>query len=95
MQRNVTIKDGRVCRIGCPQGNFFCDREGAWWQTDGELLPTLEGQGLAARAPRSDQPAAEKSAGDDRPSGPVSNARQPGRQAPAGSQPSSTAISST
>lgn len=57
VRRNVTIKDGRVCRIGCPQGNFFCDREGAWWQTDGELLPTLEGgQGLAARAPRPTSP---------------------------------------
>lgn len=57
VRRNVTIKDGRVCRIGCPQGNFFCDRDNVWWQTDGDVLPTLEGgQGLAARAPRPTSP---------------------------------------
>jgi DNA helicase-2/ATP-dependent DNA helicase PcrA len=57
VRRNVTIKDGRVCRIGCPQGNFFVDRDQVWWQSDGEIIPTLEGgQGLAARAPRPTSP---------------------------------------
>ncbi|MBL9009494.1 MAG: ATP-binding domain-containing protein [Myxococcales bacterium] len=57
VRRNVTIRDGRVCRIGCPQGTFFCDAQDVWWQTDGEIIPTLEGgQGLAARAPRPTSP---------------------------------------
>lgn len=57
VRRNVTIRDGRVCRIGCPQGTFFCDAQDIWWQTDGELIAVLQGgQGLAARAPRPTSP---------------------------------------
>ncbi len=53
VRRNITIVEGRLRRIGCPQGTFFCDADDVWWQTDGELAPILEGgQGLAARAPR-------------------------------------------
>ena len=57
VRRNISIRDGRVCRIGCPQGTFFCDANNVWWQTDGEIIATLEGgQGLAARAPRPTSP---------------------------------------
>ena len=63
VRRNVTIRDGRVCRIGCPQGTFFSDAKDVWWQTDGEVIPTLEGgQGLAARAPRPTSPPPKASA---------------------------------
>lgn len=53
VRRNVTIQDGRLRRIGCPQGTFFCDLNDVWWQADTVAIPALEGgQGLAARAPR-------------------------------------------
>lgn len=52
-RRNVTIQGGKLRRIGCPQGTFFCDDAGSWWEADAAVLPTLAGgQGLAARAPR-------------------------------------------
>lgn len=57
-RRNVTIQGGKLRRIGCPQGTFFCDESGSWWEADALVLPTLAGgQGLAARAPRPAAPA--------------------------------------
>ena len=53
VRRNITIQDGKLRRIGCPQGTFFCDNNDVWWQADEVESPTLAGgQGLAARAPR-------------------------------------------
>jgi DNA helicase-2/ATP-dependent DNA helicase PcrA len=53
VRRNLTIQDGRLRRIGCPQGTFFCDSQDVWWHADEAAAPALEGgHGLAARAPR-------------------------------------------
>lgn len=57
VRRSLTIQDGTLRRIGCPQGTFFADSAGHWWQIEEALSPTLfGGQGLAARAPRSTPP---------------------------------------
>lgn len=51
-RRNVTIDEGRLQRIGCPQGIFVADGEGVWQQTPPARPPELSGgQGKAARPP--------------------------------------------
>jgi DNA helicase-2/ATP-dependent DNA helicase PcrA len=64
VRRNITIQNGVLRRIGCPQGSFYCDPSGQWWEADALTLPTLQGgQGLAARAPRPAAPAPKPVAG--------------------------------
>ncbi len=53
VRRNIAIQNGTLRRIGCPQGSFYCDPSGQWWEADALMSPTLQGgQGLAARVPR-------------------------------------------
>ena len=53
VRRNIAIQNGILRRIGCPQGSFYCDPGGQWWEADALMSPTLQGgQGLAARVPR-------------------------------------------
>jgi DNA helicase II / ATP-dependent DNA helicase PcrA len=53
VRRNLAIVNGRLRRIGCPQGTFVRDARGNWFQAEGDLRPTLQGgQGTAARPPR-------------------------------------------
>lgn len=87
VRRNITIQNGLLRRIGCPQGSFFCDASGTWWEADALMSPTLQGgQGLAARAPRpaappkpqpgkAARPAAAHGAGT--PAGPTSGPARP------------------
>ena len=52
-RRNLSIIDGRLRRIGCPQGTYVRDSQGIWHEAEGDLVPTLQGgQGTAARPPR-------------------------------------------
>jgi DNA helicase-2/ATP-dependent DNA helicase PcrA len=53
VRRNINIQNGILRRIGCPQGSFYCDPSGQWWEADALMSPTLQGgQGLATRVPR-------------------------------------------
>ena len=64
VRRNITIQNGTLRRIGCPQGSFFSDPSGQWWEADALMSPTLQGgQGLAARAPRPAGPMPKGQAG--------------------------------
>lgn len=57
VRRNVTIQDGRLRRVACPQGTFLADEQGSWWQAETQAQPLLRGgQGTAARAPRPSRP---------------------------------------
>src|SRR5262249_28628449 len=49
-RRNVSISQGRLRRIGAPQGTYLKDSRGAWVQAVGQATPTLHGgMGKAAR----------------------------------------------
>ncbi|HTJ41709.1 MAG TPA: ATP-binding domain-containing protein [Kofleriaceae bacterium] len=49
-RRNVSISQGRLRRIGAPQGTFLKDSRGHWVQAVGQATPTLHGgMGKAAR----------------------------------------------
>jgi DNA helicase-2/ATP-dependent DNA helicase PcrA len=53
VRRNVSIHEGALRRIGCPQGTYITDGDGNWYEAEGGAPPTLEGgQGKAARPPR-------------------------------------------
>ncbi|HNO67507.1 MAG TPA: ATP-binding domain-containing protein [Pseudomonadota bacterium] len=53
VRRSITITGGKLRRISCPQGVFFCDADDVWWENESLTLPTLQGgQGLSARAPK-------------------------------------------
>ena len=53
VRRSITITGGKLRRISCPQGVFFCDSDDIWWEAESQALPTLQGgQGLSARAPK-------------------------------------------
>lgn len=90
VRRNITIQNGLLRRIGCPQGSFFCDASGKWWEADALMSPTLQGgQGLAARAPRPSAPAPKSlPAKGARPAGPAAAGHAP---VAAASQPSGPA----
>jgi ATP-dependent DNA helicase UvrD/PcrA len=49
-RRNVSISQGRLRRIGAPQGTYLKDSRGQWVQAVGQATPTLHGgMGKAAR----------------------------------------------
>jgi DNA helicase-2/ATP-dependent DNA helicase PcrA len=49
-RRNVSISQGRLRRIGAPQGTYLKDSRGHWVQAVGQATPTLHGgMGKAAR----------------------------------------------
>jgi DNA helicase-2/ATP-dependent DNA helicase PcrA len=49
-RRNVSISQGRLRRIGAPQGTYLKDSRGSWVQAVGQATPTLHGgMGKAAR----------------------------------------------
>jgi DNA helicase-2/ATP-dependent DNA helicase PcrA len=49
-RRNVSIGQGRLRRIGAPQGTYLKDARGTWVQAVGQATPTLHGgMGKAAR----------------------------------------------
>ncbi|MCB9555115.1 MAG: ATP-binding domain-containing protein [Deltaproteobacteria bacterium] len=52
-RRAVSVAHGRLRRIGCPQGTFFCeDQSGDWFTVENEQRSELAGgQGTAARPP--------------------------------------------
>src|SRR5262245_1407692 len=50
VRRNISISNGKLRRIGAPQGTFIKDVRGHWTQAVGQLAPTLHGgMGKAAR----------------------------------------------
>jgi DNA helicase-2/ATP-dependent DNA helicase PcrA len=50
VRRNISISQGKLRRIGAPQGTFIKDVRGHWAQAVGQLAPTLHGgMGKAAR----------------------------------------------
>lgn len=50
VRRNVSIHQGKLRRIGAPQGTFIRSSRGEWTQAVGQLAPTLHGGvGKAAR----------------------------------------------
>src|SRR5215468_7448064 len=52
-RRNLSIVQGRLRRIGCPQGTFVRDARGDWHEASGDVRPVLQGgQGIASRPPR-------------------------------------------
>ena len=52
-RRNLSIVQGLLRRIGCPQGTFVRDARGEWREAAGQIRPTLQGgQGTASRPPR-------------------------------------------
>src|SRR5215470_13386936 len=52
-RRNLSIVQGRLRRIGCPQGTFVRDARGDWHEAAGDPRPVLQGgQGVASRPPR-------------------------------------------
>src|SRR5215470_4370188 len=58
-RRNLSIAQGRLRRIGCPQGTFVRDARGVWHEAAGQIRPTLQGgQGTASRPPRPAPPPA-------------------------------------
>ncbi|MBP6608710.1 MAG: ATP-binding domain-containing protein [Deltaproteobacteria bacterium] len=53
VRRSITITAGKLRRISCPQGVYFCDSDDVWWEAESQALPALQGgQGLSARAPK-------------------------------------------
>lgn len=53
VRRSITITGGKLKRISCPQGVFFCDGDDVWWEAESQAAPVLQGgQGLSARAPK-------------------------------------------
>jgi DNA helicase-2/ATP-dependent DNA helicase PcrA len=56
-RRNLSIHEGKLRRIGCPQGTFVCSVRGEWFEAEGSATPVLRGgQGTAARPPREGPP---------------------------------------
>lgn len=52
-RRNVSIVNGRLRRIGCPQGTYVGSGDGRWFQLEGQGVALLGGgAGTAARPPR-------------------------------------------
>lgn len=51
-RRNLSVEDGSLRRIGCPQGSYWVDDKGEWFESDPVRPPELSGgQGKAARPP--------------------------------------------
>jgi DNA helicase-2/ATP-dependent DNA helicase PcrA len=62
-RRNLTIHDGRLYRIGTPEGTYVLDAAGVWHQAELGEQPTLRGgQGKAAR-PQAAAPPRSREAG--------------------------------
>jgi len=52
LRRNVTIGDGSLKRIACPQVTYVADQDGRWFEADPVQLSALSGgQGKASRPP--------------------------------------------
>ncbi|MFW6197537.1 MAG: ATP-binding domain-containing protein [Myxococcota bacterium] len=49
VRRSVSIKDGQLRRIGCPQGTFVKGRDGQWRRLDEQVTRLHGGQGTAMR----------------------------------------------
>jgi len=68
VRRSITVTGGKLRRISCPQGVFFCDADDVWWEAESQALPTLQGgQGLSARAPKPQPLLKEKEASRAKP----------------------------
>ncbi|GAB4562169.1 MAG: hypothetical protein Tsb0020_10270 [Haliangiales bacterium] len=53
VRRNLSISEGRLRRIGTPDGTYIRDSEGVWHEAVGDAAPVLRGgQGKAVRVPR-------------------------------------------
>ena len=52
VRRTVSIDDSQLRRVGCPQGTFFVDNDGSWYESDpGSGRELSGGQGKALRPP--------------------------------------------
>ncbi|MCA9665198.1 MAG: ATP-binding domain-containing protein [Myxococcales bacterium] len=52
-RRTLTIEEGKLIRVGCPQGTYFAGESGDWFEAEKVARAELAGgQGKAARPPR-------------------------------------------